>query len=415
MSLKISSLSQISTVISNPNSAFQIPSGNESERPESPITGALRYNNETHQVEYFVNPYWYIINTIPVITMDVISGDDVLTISDADVTKITGTVENNSGSAEVILVFNYITRFATVTGNTWSYTITGDDLGALGEGPDKAIIATVPSSIPAPSVTRTVTVILRGSSTFTNPGTFIWQAPPGITSVSVVCIGGGGSGAYNSGVTGYWANGGGGGGLAWANNISVVPNQNYTVVVGKGGTGAPIGFKAGSGRPGGDSSFDGLYGCIGYGGKGGQYTSTVAPGGGYFVGAGITGGGGSGGNGGISSAYSCGGGGAGGYNGNGGDGGDGNSPPQHGSGGGGAGGQYGTLYGGRGGGTGIFGQGASGLVNTANGGNGGDGSGGNYGYGSGGGFAYTNNGNSGAVRIVWGAGRAFPSTDVGAD
>jgi len=71
------------------------------------------------------------------------------------------------------------------------------------------------------------------SAEFTTPGTYSWIAPSGVTSVSVVCIGGGGGGGTtnNGGTMGS----GGGGGLGWRNNITVVPGENYTVVVGAGG------------------------------------------------------------------------------------------------------------------------------------------------------------------------------------
>jgi len=56
-----------------------------------------------------------------------------------------------------------------------------------------------------------------------SPGTTSWTVPAGVTSVSVVCIGAGSVGA-----TGY---GGGGGGLAYGNNISVTPGATISVQV----------------------------------------------------------------------------------------------------------------------------------------------------------------------------------------
>jgi len=249
---------------------------------------------------------------------------------------------------------------------------------------------------------------VAGQQAFTTPGTYSWQVPAGVTSVCVVCIGGGARG---------------GAGLGWKNNISVTPGASITVVVGAGSD------KNGS-TPG-DSYF--------------QSTSLVrgiaansTTGGGY-----VGDGGGSGGN---ADAYtdSWGGGGAGGYSGNGGNGGSSDNCGSNGSGGGGGGGgagnissQYGTRTGGGGGGgTGILGQGSSGAggcpndtstgggsggsgggdggigVDTASGGiaGGGGSYGGGGGYGSGDGIA---GGANGAVRIIWGAGRAFPSTNTG--
>lgn len=72
----------------------------------------------------------------------------------------------------------------------------------------------------------------EGEAVFTVPGTYTWVAPTAVTAVDAVCIGGGGGGYY----WGAGAQGGGGGGLGWKNNISVVPGQSYTVVVGSGGT-----------------------------------------------------------------------------------------------------------------------------------------------------------------------------------
>ena len=133
--------------------------------------------------------------------------------------------------------------------------------------------------------------------------TYSWVCPTGVTQVHALCIGGG-----SGGMSGNL--GGGGGGLGWKNNITVVPGQAYTVVVGHGGTGS-------TGTPntdyanvrGGDSYFI-TYGTV-LGKGGGNYGTppTTAMGGG-FIGDG-------GGNGGHATTYG-GGGGCGGYSGNGG-------------------------------------------------------------------------------------------------
>lgn len=241
---------------------------------------------------------------------------------------------------------------------------------------------------------------LPGQQAYTTPGTYTWVAPAGVTRVCVVCVGGGGGGF----------NGGGGGGLGWRNNITVTPGTSYTVSVGGGTT-----------NVGGDSFF-----ASSVTGRGASNEN-----GGGFVGDG-------GGNGGSFA------GGAGGYSGNGGNTGSG------GSGGGGGGGRAGTFYtygnvwetdgGGAGGGVEILGQGNNGGGASFNGGGGGGGSGGSSGgsgsswfivgrggaYGGGGGatgyyydlgtgeyYDVTGEGASGAVRIIWGAGRAFPSTNTG--
>lgn len=239
-----------------------------------------------------------------------------------------------------------------------------------------------------------------GQVTYATAGTYTWTAPSYVTKVCVVCVGGGASGPRNDG---GGAQGGGGGGLGWKNNITVVPGQSYTIVVGAGG--ASTG--SGTGNPGGDSYF---------------INATTVKGGGGTVGTGGSYVGDGGGAGGDSAGWG-GGGGAGGYSGKGGTGrGSGSSgtagDPGTGGAGGGGGGDF-VSYGGPGGGVGLYGQGANGAGGPASGGPGKGGSGGTDGsttgglYGGGGAPSkYSNSiaGGGGAVRIIWGYGRAFPST-----
>ena len=246
-------------------------------------------------------------------------------------------------------------------------------------------------------------------------GTFTWRCPSGVTSVCVVCIGGG---AGSQGATASGNGGGAGGGLGWKNNIPVTPGADYTVVVGKGG---------GSGTYGNPDGGESYFISAG--------TVRGAPGS-YLVGGGYTGdGGGTGGNAIASGA----GGGAGGYTGTGGYS-PANSYGNAGSGGaGGAGAGHSSTYGySSGGGVGPFGQGPSGSGVSYMGGYGGSGGengrsgenpyygrgfndrpGGLYGGGGGGpgddvGFGHGYQiGGRGCVRIIWGAGRSFPSTGTG--
>jgi hypothetical protein len=284
-----------------------------------------------------------------------------------------------------------------------------------------------------------------GQQEYTEPGTYSWSAPPEVYFVCVVAVGAGGFNASNT-VPGQ-GGGGGGGALAYKNNIIVTPGQSYTVIVGN----------VFNGGPGGDSSFTANFGTmIAGGGKGNptfQIETKIGAAGGQP--SGIYDGGGAGGKGGDynynpSPQYYPegfgGGGGAGGYSGNGGDGGSNNSAGSNGNGGGGGGGASAQTAGGSlGGGVGIYGEGTSGLGQpngyspNPSGGGGGPGSGGFNGfranttwrvddpsvgginadvgrwYGGGGttwigGFSYY--AGKGAVRIIWGNDRAFPSTNT---
>lgn len=277
----------------------------------------------------------------------------------------------------------------------------------------------------------------RGEQTYTTPGTYTWTAPFSGT-VCILCIGAGSDGSIRTSWDG--GTGGGGGALSYKNNYTVSSGTSYTVVVPN---------RAQYGTNPGDAQFR-VGTTIICGAD--SATSRVS-------GAGTNGTGDTkrtGGNGGGGGTDGSGGGGAAGYNGNGGQGeqlnwwGNVYSAATAGSGGGGGGGgAYGTYGsgaqygGGGGGGVGIYGAGSNGSAGTGSGapgggggsggGNGGNGvsngaagNGGNYGGGGGGqcdiygdnsypiGNTYGGFAASGAVRIIWGSGRAFPSTDTGA-
>lgn len=242
---------------------------------------------------------------------------------------------------------------------------------------------------------------IQGQAEYTTAGSYTWTAPTGVTSVCVVCVGGGSAS---------------GGALAYRNNITVVPGTGYSVVVGAGGVASGAGGS--SSTDGGDSSFsDGTNTTIAGGGKG-QATAGGAPSGTYD-------GGGSGGDNGAWGTFggTYNGAGAGGYSGDGGNSLVGGTSSQAGSGGGGSSGSWAYESGG---GVGIYGEGTSGAAVTSSQGQGG--SGGQDGQGQGiqnansvtggaygGGFSSRwsgNQGGGGAVRIIWGSGRAFPSTNT---
>lgn len=242
-----------------------------------------------------------------------------------------------------------------------------------------------------------------GEISFTTPGTYTWTAPAGVTSVSAVVVGAGGMGAQNT-------FGGGGGALAWKNNITVVPGTSYEIVVGAGGVfqNETFGSIVPNGGP--STAFTMIAGGGGGSGTGGSGGSASGGTGNY-----------SGGNGGTFPGYpNNGGGGSAGYTSDGeaglngvgdptyigGNGGNaGNWPTAGGS------GNVGTLTrGGSGGGIGLYGIG----VGAVRGADATDAprQAGLYG----GGAASSGNGPSspeyagnGAVRIIWGFGRSFPN------
>lgn len=305
----------------------------------------------------------------------------------------------------------------------------------------------------------------QGQVEYTTPGTYTFI--PGYTSstYNLLAVGGGGGGAGSGDAPG----GGGGGGLAYVNGYTMNSGTSYTVFVGAGGTGAygtasstPVAGSAGQ-----NSYIVNTSTCRAGWGNGAPGSNGSAGG----VNAGTVSGGSSraaysGGTGGIASTTdstnwltsdpngsvdnvrdSGPGGGAGGYAGAGGTGGTTSSisasrGPALNSGGGAGGFAVSDGPAGGGGGVGIYGQGADGdpsgtdiwynMVCWGGGGGSGGGAGGwsagdgnagaggAYGGGGGGGEINVNgwnygqgaNGGNGACRIIWGSGRAYPSTNT---
>lgn len=264
-----------------------------------------------------------------------------------------------------------------------------------------------------------------GQIAYTTPGTYSFIVPTGVTLISSVLVGAGATGG-----TGY---GGAGGSLRYINNLPVTPGETLTVFVGNGGgygSTGPTTLKRGSNTLLLASSNN----TGGYWNQPETINPSTAIGAGPYGG---TVGGASGGAGGTvpSGPYGApGGGGAGGYSGNGGNGGYTGSAGSGGGGGGGGGfsGQS-AWNGGGGGGVGLYGEGTSGGGGGtfAGGGGGSGGTGGDSnklnavavgglygggGGGNGGSSSYTagySPGGKGGARIIWGIGRAFPSTLTG--
>jgi hypothetical protein len=342
----------------------------------------------------------------------------------------------------------------SITGNTLS---SGEQTSAVSYSFN---ITATASNGKSAQISVSMGVMVPSQAIYTTPGTYSWQAPTGVTRVSAVAFGGGGGGgAYSA-----YGRGGGGGGMSWVNDIIVVPGQSYTVVVGAGGTRGAYATTS-LGGTGGQSYFINATTVQGGGGTGGAANSTTAA-----VGAGGgatwenvlygTSGGAAGGVGGYGGVYGGGGGGCAGYGVQGGSGYQGSTSTTGqsgyfgGGGGGGGGGSGGSTYsGGGGGGTGLYGQGHNGHAGTGSTSNGQGGGGGSFyngtgkggnstnaaainsqgglvgtgktqyadgGYPGGGGGGtdnttspyYNGAGAAGGVRIIWGAGRAYPATNT---
>jgi hypothetical protein len=338
----------------------------------------------------------------------------------------------NTNATAQIRVYRAATLVTTLSAASTTYTNTG--LSSSTSYSYTVVYIENGIEGPASNTATTTTLAASGQMAYTTAGTFTFTVPAGVTSVSVLCVGGGsmgGNSEYNNIL-------GTGGSLAYKNSITVSGGQSCTVVVGSGGTAV-----SGPTINRGENSFFELSGTTEVRARGGTSLASNIGTVSY--------------DGGIASNYSAGGGGgAAGYSAAGGTGGYGtgngtNGTAATGGGGGGAGGGYteaqypedpftGYIYeygGGGGGGVGILGAGSNGSGGAAGGYAGGGGSGGSAGstsgtnfpggnggaYGGGGGQAGAayfypagtatyyigGNGAVGAVRIIWGTGRSYPS------
>jgi hypothetical protein len=372
----------------------------------------------------------------------------------------TGTLGSTATITNVDNVFTITPSTTEADGGSFSVTFSASD-GS--QAATSASDFTLQFAAPASSVLFDVTGNYyepTGAQSSAGEGTiFSWTVPTGVTSICVCCIGGGGGGSGNghySGTPYLWSGGGGfGGALAWMNDITVTPGEVLTLRVGWAAGQSVTGVYSGQtmyGRTGPIGGFSQLKRgsteiMKAEGGLGGLFSSsTVQAAATYTVSSshGSNRGGGNGGLGGKaqsgSGALGGGGGGAGGYSGAGGNGAFstwGASVSHGGSGGGGGGGgKNGVTSNPRngGGGVGIYGEGSSGVAvahygtgqtGAGNGGSGGTNAiinhpfygGGTYGGGGGSlsegiGFNRPGAGGSGVIRIMWGAGRAYPSTNV---
>ena len=263
----------------------------------------------------------------------------------------------------------------------------------------------------------TAEVAAVGQAEFTTAGSSSWVVPAGVTSISVVVIGGGGGGVYST----SGGSGGAGGNLRYSTSISVTPGETLTIIRGIGGaistTAAGAGGASSIVRASNSTTL-----ISAAGGGGGRVTNTPNVQNGTSTAIGGTIGGGTGGRAttATTTTSASGGGGAAGYSGNGGNAGTGAVAGTAGAGGGGGGGGGGGSggTGGNGGGVGIFGAGANGTAGGAGaaGGAGSSGSGQLHGAGGRGSDSSTSTnataGGRGAVRVIWGTGRSYPSTNT---
>lgn len=124
--------------------------------------------------------------------------------------------------------------------------------------------------------------IRSGEVSMTEPGSYFFTVPSGLTEISVLLIGGGGGGGAGDTFNDRGGGGGGGGGAHARSGIPVVPGETYIFFIGEGGWGGfDDGVELRNGAPGGNSILYDENGNIlmfAGGGGGGRSASTGNPG-----------------------------------------------------------------------------------------------------------------------------------------
>jgi hypothetical protein len=121
---------------------------------------------------------------------------------------------------------------------------------------------------------------IAGQLQWTTYGTFDFIVPAGVTSIAAVSIGSGGGGARGEAGDTDSSPAGGGGALSYSNAIPVTPGETLTIVVGQGGSAATF---RGDGNPGADTGI--RRGATTFllksqGGRGGNWASAIGGAGG---------------------------------------------------------------------------------------------------------------------------------------
>ncbi len=156
-------------------------------------------------------------------------------------------------------------NYVTGTTTRQSFTIAED---FTTEGTETFVISltTIDGITASVTINDTSTTLVAGDEVVTTPGSGSFTIPTGVTSISVMAVGGGaGTGTTSALGAGQVTGGGGAGALGILNNLSVTPGETLTYTVGAGGAGS---------NNGGDTTVS--YGGTNYVAGGGKTSASVA-------------------------------------------------------------------------------------------------------------------------------------------
>lgn len=151
--------------------------------------------------------------------------------------SVTATDPENQSLTYTSSIGGYANAVQSVTNsaNVYTVTVTSDNNNAG----NAVVTFTVSDGVKSASKNATVVVVAPAEPDqvlFTSSTT--WTVPDKVRKISAVAIGAGGNGVNTNFGSGYWSYpfhcGGGGGALAYVNEMSVTPGEQLTVVCGSG-------------------------------------------------------------------------------------------------------------------------------------------------------------------------------------
>lgn len=209
----------ISKVKFNTTSAIELPVGTTGQRPASPVTGSLRYNNTTNHTEVYNGTAWEAVGGSP---FDGTGGNKIIapdtTTVSASFSSADGELVVMTSSGHSVTAGQVIKVTTGVSGYSGNWTVISTNTN------DFTFVLTTPAAPNSGSCTYNKAGNYK-VHIFTSGGTFVAGSTEG--NVEVLVVGGGGGGNTLAG--------GGGGAVCYYPYYHVNAGQTITVTVGTGG------------------------------------------------------------------------------------------------------------------------------------------------------------------------------------
>ena len=166
---------------------------------------------------------------------------DSFTIDLSTIGGLTGTVLNYtiSGVSSLDISNASLSGSFTVGSDTQKTFVVSEDFQTEGNETFRIELNDISPTVAATvTINDTSTTVVSGQEVLTNAGSGTFTVPAGVSSISIMAVGGGaGSGTVSALGAGQISGGGGSGAVAWLNNVTVNAGDSISYTVGEGGAG----------------------------------------------------------------------------------------------------------------------------------------------------------------------------------